>query len=418
MIANEFFKSIVRVFGRVVAYILLGVLAYFIFTWFGIDSSRVHAQSYSANGYNIRAIDQSYNTLCSHNNVTSQTCGHTQGYYVEPVYNGNEIPFTITDYSISYKYRLTYENNGTYPYPVSMFFYNGGIQGVCDGTENLVVTETGTISGDYYVTYEYSCSKLSVTQNFRYMLFVMGPVANNSNAVTYRIQVYEAKFTDLNEIDSNTQLINQNNDKNTNKIITKLSDMQTWWNNSTSSINSNATTNANNIISQIQSSNNGVIQQIINSGNSTNNAVANLDTTMKDENGPSVNLLSGVQNFYPSDTPITDIITLPISILNKSINGLNGTCQAWSINTGTLLGNHTWTIPCINPSTYLSGYSYGGYNLWQLIDLMICMYMGYEILMLIISAYTSITNLDDTFRGLYSPRHSGYAMKHAEGRLT
>lgn len=407
MIANEFFKSIVRVFGRVVAYILLGVLAYFIFTWFGIDSSRVHAQSYSATGYNIRAIDQSYNTLCSSSNVTSQICGHTQGYYIEPVYNGNEIPFSVTDYSISYKYRLTYENNGTYPYPINMYFYNGGIHGVCDGTENLIVTETGTTNGDYYVTYEYNCSKLSVTQSFRYMLFVMGPVSNNTNAITYRIQIYEAKFTDLNEIDSNTQLINQNNDKNTNKIITKLSDMQTWWNNSTSSINSNATTNANNIISQIQSSNNGVIQQIINSGNSTNNAVSDLEDAMTDESGPSVGLLSGIQDIAPSNTPVTDIITLPINVLNRIINGLNNTCYGWSINTGSLLGNHTWTLPCLNISTYFTGYSYAGYNLWQLIDLMVCMFMGYQILMLIVHAYTSISNLDDTFSGLYKPKSGG-----------
>lgn len=99
-----------------------------------------------------------------------------------------------------------------------------------------------------------------------------------------------------------------------------------------------------------------------------------------------------------STTPVSDLITLPITLMNAYLTGFNTTCSAY--NLGTLYG-HTITLPCIDIESKL------GSGLWGLIDMLFSIFMIYNIAMLFVSIYESITSLDDGFQLLYTPQHAG-----------
>lgn len=149
--------------------------------------------------------------------------------------------------------------------------------------------------------------------------------------------------------------------------------------------------------------------KIIQEQQETTDAVNGLKDSMTSESQPNTNSnINDMNNMVASDTPITDLITMPLTLINAYINGIGSTCS--SFNLGSLLGTNL-TIPCINLEQRL------GSNLWNTIDILCCIFLCYEIAMLFISAFDGITSLRDDFEGLYQPRHAdtGYVPKHGGG---
>lgn len=89
-----------------------------------------------------------------------------------------------------------------------------------------------------------------------------------------------------------------------------------------------------------------------------------------------------------SDTPISDLLTMPITLVQAYINGVGGTCSA--VNLGSLYGTNL-ILPCIDLEARL------GSGLWNLIDVLFSLFMIYNIAMLIINIFDKVTSLDDTF---------------------
>lgn len=110
-----------------------------------------------------------------------------------------------------------------------------------------------------------------------------------------------------------------------------------------------------------------------------------------------------------SSGPISGLITMPITLLNKFLNGFNGQCQAYSLP--PLLGTAI-TFPCLNLESIL------GSDIWSKIDGLMCMFMIYQIAMMVISWFEKVTSLQDTFAPQYVPSHSAasedYIPKHVE----
>lgn len=134
-------------------------------------------------------------------------------------------------------------------------------------------------------------------------------------------------------------------------------------------------------------------------------AINGVDDTLKDDTAPTIDL-SDLE--VSSDTPISDLITMPLTILNTLIQTLDGSCTNYTI---PFFYNSSITFPCFTISDYL------GSNLTNYIDLFICFYMCYNIAMLVISVFDDITSLQDIYNSLYVPKHaaSGYQPKHARG---
>lgn len=158
----------------------------------------------------------------------------------------------------------------------------------------------------------------------------------------------------------------------------------------------------NNASNQIINNNNQNTQNIINSNNQINDSIT-------DDTAPSDSDIDDLFDFntWPSSTPVSDLITMPITLVQAYINGFNSSCS--SINLGTLLGTQL-ILPCINVEYYL------GSNLWNVIDLMFSMFLVYNVGLMCISMYDSLTSLRDNFPTLYTPRHGAhndeYVPKH------
>lgn len=115
--------------------------------------------------------------------------------------------------------------------------------------------------------------------------------------------------------------------------------------------------------------------------------------------------LDNLDSSVASDTPISDLITLPITLANVFINGIEASCSP--VNLGNLYGTDL-ILPCINIEQKL------GSNLWSQIDILFSIFMCYNIGMLFITAFSGITSLRDDFDSLYQPKHAdtGYQPKH------
>ena len=134
-------------------------------------------------------------------------------------------------------------------------------------------------------------------------------------------------------------------------------------------------------------------QAIVDSNNQLNNSIT-------DTSGGEVDS-SWFDDFDDDSTsPISDLLTMPITLLQAYIDGFSNTCQ--DINLGQLYGTYL-IIPCINIEEYL------GSSLWSLIDTLFSIFMIYNIAMLCITIYEGITSLNDDFSWLYGveARHAG-----------
>ena len=161
-------------------------------------------------------------------------------------------------------------------------------------------------------------------------------------------------------------------------------------------------------VSQVQQSINQVKQEL--SGvqqeqQQTNQKLDDVNDNLTDETAPTLDL-SDLE--VSSDTPISDLITMPLTILNSLSQALDSTCSNYTI---PFLFNSSVTFPCFTISDYL------GNTVTNYIDLFICFYMCYNIAMLVVSVFEDITSLRDIYDSLYVPKHadSGYQPKHAKG---
>lgn len=122
--------------------------------------------------------------------------------------------------------------------------------------------------------------------------------------------------------------------------------------------------------------------------------------SLTDDSGISDNELQDLfGDLQESNSPVSDLLTLPITLLQAYLTGFDSVCTTY--NLGSLYGTNL-TLPCIDIPSYI------GNSLWTMIDALCCIYMIYNIAMLFVSIYEQFTSLDDSFQLLYSPRHSGH----------
>lgn len=139
--------------------------------------------------------------------------------------------------------------------------------------------------------------------------------------------------------------------------------------------------------------------------NNNTTATNNQTNTIKDESDPNTNgFLQDVQQDY-TNNPVSDLITMPITFLQRLNNNINGSCTTW--NLGSLLGTNL-TMPCINLSNIL------GATLYNLIDMAICLFLAYNLGLMCVTIWNNMTSLKDDFDDMYSPKHA-YNGKHGGG---
>lgn len=128
--------------------------------------------------------------------------------------------------------------------------------------------------------------------------------------------------------------------------------------------------------------------------------------TLTDETAPDTPDFKDID--ISSDTPVSDLILMPINYLNKLINVFSGTCSDYVLDFGIFNSDYKLTLPCIKGEKYL------GANLWKIIDMFICFFMCFNIGMLAVTIFNDWTSLRDTYDSLYEPKHV-YRPKHGGG---
>lgn len=162
----------------------------------------------------------------------------------------------------------------------------------------------------------------------------------------------------------------------------------------------------------IINNNNQNTQDIINNQNSnqeqTNEGLNDINNSINDDSPPNTENFLDNLDVEPSSNPISDLLLMPLNLLNHFISGFDTGCQRYSF--GYLYG-HELYLPCIDLESIL------GTNLWRIIDALFSIFLVYEIAMLCVYIFESLTSLEDPMLSLYSPRHAdtGYKPKHGGG---
>lgn len=131
-----------------------------------------------------------------------------------------------------------------------------------------------------------------------------------------------------------------------------------------------------------------------------------LNDTLNDDTGVSDNDIEELfGDFEESNTPISDLLLMPITLYSAFITGISASCSPVSLGS---LYDTPITLPCINLEDIL------GSSLWSLIDLLFSFFMFYNISQLIISAFNNLTSLKDDFNLLFAKHYNQeYQGRHA-----
>lgn len=147
-------------------------------------------------------------------------------------------------------------------------------------------------------------------------------------------------------------------------------------------------------------------QTIIDQNQQTNDKLDDLNDNLTSEDMPNAPDFSDVE--VADDTPISDLVLMPINYLNKLINAFSGQCSPYVLDFGILGSDYVLNLPCIKVENWI------GQSAWNIVDALICFFMAYEIGMLAVKIFNDWTSMRDTYDSLYQPKHEdkGYKPKH------
>lgn len=127
-----------------------------------------------------------------------------------------------------------------------------------------------------------------------------------------------------------------------------------------------------------------IINNSINNNTDAINGVN--DTISEDDIDDPSDFIDEMVDMLPSNGVITSLITLPITLYQKILNSINGTCSQFSL--GQLYGTNL-IIPCIDVADYL------GNTLWSTIDVIISGIFVLTIARKMVKAFEGFTSLKE-----------------------
>ena len=127
--------------------------------------------------------------------------------------------------------------------------------------------------------------------------------------------------------------------------------------------------------------------QIANSSSQTAQNTADINNSLNDssiDTNQTSTDTSSWSNMNASNNTITNLLTLPIQLLQAYVNGMSGSCSSFDL--GSLFGTNI-TLPCINIGTLI------GNGLWTTIDVLFSGFMIFAIAKKLIKIFNDFTNL-------------------------
>lgn len=380
---KDFFRGFGYTIGKIIAFLFIGILSAFLLS--KVDISKIpfkqlimktvfinaKAESVSGSGYLGQKV--CFMGSCTDgidSNVSQQLFFPTNTYTIINGYTGSVGNRSYTYVRLLYLYftNSTFSANNTYKIVFT----------IDTGTGINYETRTLTYCGN-----SADVSRCSISWNDLY----------DSSLNHYTATIY---YTPTTTVSSPTFIIGSStgnhyflyNSTSTNQGVRIVSMDVTVDNTGTGAIINN---------------NNQNTQNIINSQTEINNSINDISDTLNDTTQPNTsNFFNNLGNYAPSMTPITDLLNMPYNLINRFLNGFNGSCS--SINLGSLYGT-TLVLPCIDLGSLL------GSQLWGIIDILFVGIMCLNIGELLIHDFNSLLTLNDEFESTYTPKHI-YQPKH------
>lgn len=353
---------------------------------------------YYVKSTNSGTIPQNYNSTLGFNFPTS-TYTQLAGSTISG--NSSQHQFSVItqaqfaptfNFTKGNSYTLTFNfDTGSYVIPYfptnnSNWFVSACTNGVCS-YQNATTTYSFTIDNTHTTTNTLQLVIKFTAKATGSTTITIGNLTDNSGVFYNQYSVQQGiriSSASIDEVEQSVDLtpIIDNNNQNTQNIMNNI-------NENTQSINDN------------------------NNQNYQDFTDDNLGDPIHDSGGGGGTYFDDING--SSDTPISDLLLLPVNLYTKILDNLSSVCKSYTIPWDFTGGNNTLTFPCINLQNLL------GNELWSLIDGLFCLFMLYNIFNLIISTYDHITNLDDLFdvfhgsgyitgrheEGNWSPRHYG-----------
>lgn len=110
------------------------------------------------------------------------------------------------------------------------------------------------------------------------------------------------------------------------------------------------------------------------------------DNITNDEVGGVDGAFENFEGFVSENSTITQLITMPITLYTSILNGVQSTCQPFSL--GNLFGTNL-TLPCINIGNYL------GSTLWTMIDVIISGFAIFSISKKLIKIFNNFSTMKE-----------------------
>lgn len=147
--------------------------------------------------------------------------------------------------------------------------------------------------------------------------------------------------------------------------------------------------NTQNIINNQNNNTQDIIDNQNQNQQQTNDRLDSINGSLTDDSIPDNNSNQANEwaNSNASDSVVSDMVLMPITLLNAFYSGFNGTCQSY--NLGSFYGTNL-TLPCINVSNYL------GSTLWGIIDVLMSGLLIYGIGKKFVKVFNDFTNLKDS----------------------
>lgn len=385
---NTFFTSVFRVLGRVFAYLLIGILIYLFSSKIGLIDAQAKPVTDVSGSYGfIRCTNDEVNGLSN--------CAYVQSYGII----GKDTTYTMLDkaslFSVGGLTHTRYNvftslflfpnlnyKNGSF-YTLNFEYDQGGYVSTIIDTltkDNLIVE---SFNGSDFQSGGYTDLNFSADKNGHISITFKATTDTSS----YRIRIQPGVPLWTNTSVQYAQgvrvyLISANVEDNLSDALL------------------NQITNQNQIIINQN-------QQLIDSTNQTNDKIDNLDSTIKSDDISDIDLgFSDISN--PSDTPVSDLILMPITVLNQLKTVTDWNCQSWVLPFDFFGGSNTLVFPCINLRKYI------GNDVFNIIDELGSFFMIYAIALSFISFFEDLTSLRDVYDDMYTPQHGAkpYIPKH------
>lgn len=374
---KELFNSIARTLGRIIAYVLIGFLIFFVFSKFtnAQETGRIFYNGVQQG--NIFFFNNA-DDVAQWNNTNANTIRYD---------NNNLIMNTGTTYTFSSRFTIMLQDSidTTTTIEVSPGYYrNGSLKTFSDTTcdvainGKLIDVTANKKTTEHYITV--TCPEISFSQNNNYIMIRF--FINNTGQYYNIIEMSKSGtiYKDNTTLTESDKIIISQN-QNAENII------------------NNQNQNTEDIINNQNQNTQDIVDSITDGVNQTNDKL----NEMLDTSVPSID---NIPNFNFNNGPISGLLTMPITWFNAFVNP--GLCKPISL--GELLGTEL-KFECVDPVKFL------GSSIWNTIDIFIVVMMIISLGSMILHIVDSFRNLNDMYDEYYTPKHAGYKTKHNGERV-